>query len=358
MGYREKIARGLERAYRRAETRMVDLESARYIIFSDHHKGVRDRADDFRRAETAYHAALGYYLAAGYTLCALGDVEELWECRARNVVRAYRRTLELEAAFHSAGRYLRFFGNHDDQWESQRSTTRHLGRFFPQLQVREGLRLQVQDTEGELAEVFLVHGHQGTTESDKLRWISKPVVRYVWRPLQRLTGARLNTPAKSFRLRADHDRAMHAWAASKGGVVLIAGHTHKPVFLPEPRTRMLAERLAALERSGAPREEVAQVRAELEWLRAIEALDSNEDDVAGDDLKPCYFNTGCCSFDDGDCTGVEIADGEIRLVRWPDDNGKPRKKVVRQADLRVILTRCGLSDRSATLDGVAELKDG
>jgi hypothetical protein len=32
---------------------------------------------------------------------------------------------------------------------------------------------------------------------------------------------------------------------------------------------------------------------------------------------PCYFNTGCCSFPDGDITGLEIADGEIRLVRWP-----------------------------------------
>ena len=32
---------------------------------------------------------------------------------------------------------------------------------------------------------------------------------------------------------------------------------------------------------------------------------------------PCYFNTGCCSFPDGDVTGLEIADRQIRLVRWP-----------------------------------------
>src|SRR5215211_2783982 len=31
---------------------------------------------------------------------------------------------------------------------------------------------------------------------------------------------------------------------------------------------------------------------------------------------PCFFNTGCCSFGDGDITGLELADGEIRLVRW------------------------------------------
>jgi hypothetical protein len=32
--------------------------------------------------------------------------------------------------------------------------------------------------------------------------------------------------------------------------------------------------------------------------------------------EPTYFNTGCCCFDDGDITGIEIADGFIRLIKW------------------------------------------
>jgi hypothetical protein len=44
--------------------------------------------------------------------------------------------------------------------------------------------------------------------------------------------------------------------------------------------------------------------------------------------KPCYFNTGCCSFSDGDLTGIEIAGGRIKLVRWPDDAGNPKPKVL------------------------------
>jgi hypothetical protein len=40
---------------------------------------------------------------------------------------------------------------------------------------------------------------------------------------------------------------------------------------------------------------------------------------------PCYFNTGCCSFADGDITGIEIFAGEIRLVRQPDDDGEGYK---------------------------------
>jgi hypothetical protein len=339
MSYEKGIARGLEGAYRRAETQAIDLESARYVIFSDHHKGKRDGADDFAKAEKAYHAALGYYLAAGFTLCVLGDVEELWECKSRDVVRAYRRTLKLEAEFLSDGRYLRFFGNHDDQWESSWSFRRHLGEFFPDLTVKEGLRLQVTMDQGKVTEIFLVHGHQGTRESDMFRWISKPVVRYIWRPIQRLTGARLNTPAESFRLRAKHDRAMHAWAAAKAGVVLIAGHTHRPVFLPNPRNVELAEKLEELTRSRAPREEIAEVRAELEWLCADEAGDESDGCATGRE-KPCYFNTGCCSFNDGDCTGIELAEGRIRLARWPDDQGRPRKKVLREAELLSVLERC------------------
>ena len=32
--------------------------------------------------------------------------------------------------------------------------------------------------------------------------------------------------------------------------------------------------------------------------------------------SPVYFNTGCCRFDDGDITGIEIDNGKIRLIKW------------------------------------------
>jgi hypothetical protein len=40
--------------------------------------------------------------------------------------------------------------------------------------------------------------------------------------------------------------------------------------------------------------------------------------------RPSYFNTGCCSFGDGDVTGIEFADGQVKLVRWLDDGGGAR----------------------------------
>jgi hypothetical protein len=52
---------------------------------------------------------------------------------------------------------------------------------------------------------------------------------------------------------------------------------------------------------------------------------------------PCYFNTGCCSYGDGDVTGIEISGGRIRLVRWLDDEAAPMFKQLADESLRDIL---------------------
>jgi hypothetical protein len=56
--------------------------------------------------------------------------------------------------------------------------------------------------------------------------------------------------------------------------------------------------------------------------------------------KPCYFNSGCCAFRDGDISGLEFSDGEIRLVRWPNDEDVPKLKVLASANLRDVFAAC------------------
>ena len=103
----DQIGRALTKALNDAieaesagEVFTVDLASTRMIIFSDLHKGARDRADDFQIAERSYNAALGYYYHMEYTLVMLGDVEELWENQVNSVLNAYEYTLKYEAKFH------------------------------------------------------------------------------------------------------------------------------------------------------------------------------------------------------------------------------------------------------------------
>src|SRR4051812_16490716 len=56
-----------------------EVNTGRFIVFSDQHKGAKDGADDFALAEPNYLAALNYYQDNGFHLISLGDAEELWE---------------------------------------------------------------------------------------------------------------------------------------------------------------------------------------------------------------------------------------------------------------------------------------
>jgi hypothetical protein len=361
--YRKQVADALDQAYQRAldaeggMTRQIDLATARYIIFSDQHKGARNGADDFRRCERAYNAALAYYYADDYTLVELGDVEELWEERPRPVLAAYQHSLMLSARFHSAGRYLRIYGNHDDAWSFRDQVQRHLTDVYgKELVVYESVRLRVMEGDRERGNLWLVHGHQGTNTSDRFSWLSRWFVRFVWRPIQRLFNISLNTPAKDWLLRERHNIALYGWAAAQARLLLIAGHTHRPVFKSKSHALQLLEELRAAEtrRSSMPHDareqrKIAELYAELEWVRAQDQDEPGAEGRVGRVVpleRPCYFNTGCCCFADGDITGLEIADGEIRLVRWPNDDDQPKPQILARLGLAEVFDALSDSDHS------------
>ena len=233
--YRSEIARGLTRALdsERVLKDTFELREDKLIVFSDLHKGTRDPADDFWRSERAYVAALAYYLETGHTLVVLGDVEELWENRARDVMPEYKDVFALERQFHAAGRYVRVWGNHDDDWRRDGDARKYL---FPALDAEvqrwEAVKLTVTDGGDELGTLFLAHGHQGTADSQILASVARPVVM-IFGFLQRRFKRPWNTPAVDASLREPHDLAMFEWAKtapSALNLVLIAGHTHRPVF--------------------------------------------------------------------------------------------------------------------------------
>jgi hypothetical protein len=151
------------------------------------------------------------------------------------------------------------------------------------------------------------------------------------------------TPAQDFELRQEHDAAMFAWVREHPArPILITGHTHRPVFAssrpPVPRRRPEADVAAELEeaRRKGHADAVPELRSELELIRA----EGRRGDPPPQPIQPpCYFNTGACSFADGDVTGLEIADGEVRLVRWLDDNADPKPKVLTKDSLADILAQ-------------------
>lgn len=346
-----RVSEELTRACRDAPTERRDIDALKVAIFSDHHRGRGDDADDFARCERAYMAALGWYAQQGFELWLLGDVEELWEnTPPTKVFEHYPRVLALEKSF-GDGLY-RFYGNHDLEWSDAERVGKFLvkGEYLPPGKgVLEALNVDLYegDATDPLGRLFLVHGHQGTPDAGSRlsRFVSRFAVRKVWGPAQRLLKMASTSPAADVQLRAKHDRTMYEWAAQRRDepVVLIAGHTHRPVLPDDPppslQEQLDAAKAAYAKVSGGTDEAAAEARAALEFAQVKFDRDAGHDPVVQE--RPVYFNTGCCSFGDGDVTGLVIEGGKIGLVRWLDNNGKPKPQhlVEDRADLRDVLRR-------------------
>lgn len=316
---------------RTGEVIPFDAATSRFIIFSDQHKGAGDWADDFLTNRENYHAALEYYLKEGYTYINLGDCEELWENKPEAVLALYAEEMKLEAAFFKAKRYYKIFGNHDLLWFDSLAVKQLLAPIFgDNAVVYEGLILQTTIHNNPL-EIFLTHGHQGDVVSDSNAF-SKWFVGRIWVPIQRWLELNVNTPAKDYRLTDKHNRMMYEWTMMYNNIVLVTGHTHKPVFESLDHIQRLNKQLTQAQ-LAADTQQIAALQAEID-KRIIEY----RSDIAHREgwVKPSYYNSGCCCFSDGDITGIEVADGHIRLVKWCKNNSGFEREVKEESRLEDI----------------------
>ena len=273
------IHRALSKALLKAK-KQPEICVDKIVVFSDHHKGIRDASDDFRSSEPAYLKALDYYEQHGYTLILLGDSEEFWEVPLEKVIEVNSPILKKEALFFKKGLYYRVFGNHDDVWASKRKVKKYLSKDYPGLITYESIIITVGNKH-----FFLVHGHQGELLSDHLRYISKLIVKWFWRPYQIITKKKLSRLSGNLKDIQWHDTAIYSWAVKHKNLVTIAGHTHRPIWL-------------SLSHEEQQKQTIPK-------------------------RKPCYFNTGCCSFSDGDITGIEITAGGMQLIKFSSQSLTP-----------------------------------
>lgn len=248
-------------------------DSFRVILMSDCHRGDGSWADDFSRNQNLYFAALTHYYNEGYTYIEIGDGDELWECSTFSDIReAHSDVFWLMSKFHNEGRLYFVFGNHDmvkkDAFFAKYNLHRYFnGRnrkympLFKDMKAHEGLVL-IHKITGD--KIFLVHGHQVDCLNDRLWKLARFLVRYLWRPLNTFGVNDPTRTAKNYKKKETAEKRLTEWVIREKHM-LIAGHTHRPMF---PK--------------------------------------------AGD---PPYFNDGCCVHPR--CiTGIEIADGNIILVKW------------------------------------------
>ena len=304
-----------------------DATTNRFIVFSDQHKGRRNGADDFAAAETNYLDALEFYNKLDYHLIALGDCEELWENTLLQIIKPNQKVFAAERLFVQRNGFTKIFGNHDLDWDVDPLSPVYLKQIYGgDLRVLKAIMLQTKVGE-RLLKIFCTHGHQGDMQSDG-NWFSKFFVAKIWAPLQAYLKINPNTPAYDQELKTIHNKMMYEWSAQQDGLILITGHTHQPVF--ESLTHI--ERLQRKNKQALyqhNKEWAEAVDAELSWTRKDD-LPKMEDYLK---ILPTYFNSGCCCFADGDITGIEIADNEIRLIKWESVGGKPERTILEHKSL-------------------------
>ena len=267
----------------------------RLIVMSDMHRGDGTGCDDFAHNSLIYKCALDHYLKEGFTYIELGDAEELWENKTFDQIYITHASIyDQLKQFHDPDldktRYIKIWGNHDIEWKHN---ARQLYPIFPNIRIHEAA---VTDT-GSQRRILFWHGHQADPKCcGNGAAVSKFFVRNFWPYLQRC-GIKDPTRAAANPGRSDAvDDRLYQMAVGReqNADVIIAGHTHRPVY----------ENLTLTER------------------KLYEAHTGPS--VAPNHLtpEPVYYNTGSCVHPR--CiTGIEITFQDrcpdFKLIKWAYD---------------------------------------
>ncbi|WP_206811517.1 metallophosphoesterase [Paradesulfitobacterium ferrireducens] len=248
-------------------------DSSKFILMSDVHRGDGSWADDFSKNQNLYFAALTHYYNENYTYIEIGDGDELWKNRKlSDIIQVHSDAFWLLSKFFNEGRLYLIFGNHDMVKRNDKCVQNNLYRYFHEpekkyiplfenIKLHEGVVLRHRVT-GQ--RILLIHGHQVSFCDYTLWKFSRFLVRYLWRPLELFGVNDPTSTAKNYDKKDTVENKLTEWVIREKHM-LIAGHTHRPMF-PE----------------------------------------------VGD---PPYFNDGSCVHPRS-ITGIEIADGSITLVKW------------------------------------------
>ncbi len=191
-----------------------------YVLMSDCHRGDGNWNDNFANNKTIYLGALKEYYEQGFIYMELGDGDELWENRSMTeILEKHGDVFALLRRFYCENRLYMLYGNHD-----LKKKKGLLVPCFPDIPVYESIFLENGD-QG----LLLLHGHQGDLWNERLWYVTRFLVRYLWRPLEQLGVKDPTSAAKNYRKKERVERRMAEWA-KKNQQPLVAGHTHRPYF--------------------------------------------------------------------------------------------------------------------------------
>lgn len=202
-------------------------DSSNIVLMSDCHRGSGSRTDNFLNNQNIYLAALNYYNNRNYTYIEIGDGDELWEnCGLCDIMQAHSDVFGLLSKFYYENRLYFIFGNHDMVKKIDRYVLSNLSHYFKDIKLHEGIVLNHKITQDK---ILLIHGHQVDYLNDRLWKLSRFLVRYLWKPLESFGINDPTSTAKNYAKKEAVGKKLTQWVESTG-IMVIAGHTHKPTF--------------------------------------------------------------------------------------------------------------------------------
>lgn len=260
----------LDKVFKNADRIKID-DNSKIVIMSDCHRGSGDSYDNFLKNRIIYEEALNYYYKNDFTYIELGDGDDMWEVENyKDIVNEHIDSFKLLKKFWNKNRLIMIYGNHDMVKNSKEVLNNVFYKYYDKEQDKElellyNLRVVealVLDYNGN--DIFLLHGHQIDLISGKFWWLSRLLVRHIWKNVERFG---LNDPtraAKNYKVSKRIEKKLEKWGL-RNNIIIIAGHTHRPIF---PNVG-----------------------------------------------KSLYFNDGSCVHPNG-ITCLEIINGKISLVKW------------------------------------------
>ena len=231
------VQKRLSEVFNKSE-KIVFNNSSRIVLISDCHRGDGSWADDFSKNQNLFFTALQHYYNNQYTYIELGDGDELWKNKNPNdIISEHKNAFWIMSQFLQKNRLYLIFGNHDICkrrnkfmkkyfYEYYNEAKHQVVPIFKDIKVHEGLILEHEDTKNK---IFLVHGNQGDILNDKLWRLTCFLVRYIWRHLELIGVKDPTSTNKNYKRKEWIEKQMMKWV-EKENQMLIAGHTHRPVF--------------------------------------------------------------------------------------------------------------------------------
>ena len=203
----------LKKAYDHAK-RLPLQDRCRYVVISDCHRGTGTVYDNFLKNQHLYFAALEYYYMRHFCYIELGDGEELWENRDYNRIRdCHSNVYWMFENLKQRNQIVRVYGNHNMELKHEME------------------ECVVLENKGGGRDICLLHGHQADVFNSVFWRLSRFLVRYFWKPLEKFGVNDPTSAAVNYKKQKKYEHCLEKFA-NEMDVYLIAGHSHRP-RLPE-----------------------------------------------------------------------------------------------------------------------------